>query len=158
MLAGIMFKVVAIALLGAAVAACSSDPGPKQVASTLVGAGAGAATGAAVGGAAGNRVAGAVAGAAIGGMIGSRIGAALDDEDKRRAYVAQVQALDGSSGAPVAWRNPDSGRYGSVVPGTRYQSNGLECRQFTHTIYIDGKPQTVRGTACRNPDGTWQAA
>jgi len=32
----------------------------------------------------------------------------------------------------------------------------MNCRQFTHTIYIDGKPQTARGTACRNPDGTWQ--
>jgi surface antigen len=56
----------------------------------------------------------------------------------------------------VAWRNPDSGRYGSVVPGPAYQSNGMNCRQFTHTIYIDGRPQTARGTACRNPDGTWQ--
>jgi surface antigen len=32
----------------------------------------------------------------------------------------------------------------------------MNCRQFTHTIYIDGRPQTARGTACRNPDGTWQ--
>ena len=43
-------------------------------------------------------------------MLGNRIGAAMDDEDKRRAYAAQVQALEsGPSGAPVAWRNPDSG-------------------------------------------------
>jgi len=91
-------------------------------------------------------------------MIGNRIGAALDDEDKRRAYAAQVQALEGGpSGAPVAWRNPDSGRYGSVVPGPAYQANGANCRQFTHTIYIDGKPQTARGAACRNADGVWEA-
>jgi len=25
------------------------------------------------------------------------------------------------------------------------------------TVYIDGNPQTARGTACRNPDGTWTA-
>ena len=55
-------------------------------------------------------------------MIGNRIGAAMDDEDKRRAYAAQVQALEsGPSGAPVAWRNPDSGRYGSIVPGPAYR-------------------------------------
>jgi surface antigen len=90
-------------------------------------------------------------------MLGNRIGAAMDDEDKRRAYAAQVQALEsGPSGAPVAWRNPDSGRYGSIVPGPAYDQNGVNCRQFTHTIYIDGKPQTARGTACRNPDGSWQ--
>jgi len=24
-----------------------------------------------------------------------------------------------------------------------------------HKVWIDGRPQTMRGTACRNPDGTW---
>jgi surface antigen len=24
-----------------------------------------------------------------------------------------------------------------------------------HKVYIDGQPQAMRGTACRNPDGTW---
>jgi len=156
MIPEITARALAVALLGAAVAGCSSDSGPKELGGTLVGAGAGAAIGNALGGAAGNSVAGTVAGAAIGGMIGNRIGAAMDDEDKRRAYAAQVQALEGGpSGAPVAWRNPDSGRYGSVVPGPAYQSAGVTCRSFTHTIYIDGRPQTARGTACRNPDGSW---
>jgi surface antigen len=151
-------RISAIGLLGAAVAACTTDSGPREVGGTLVGAGTGALLGNAIGGAAGNRVAGTLAGAAIGGRIGNRIGAAMDDEDKRRAYAAQVQALEaGPSGAPVAWRNPDSGRYGSVVPGPAYQQQGAQCRQYTHTIYIDGRPQTARGAACRNPDGTWQA-
>jgi surface antigen len=147
-------RLLAVASIGAALAACASDSGPKEVTGTLVGAGTGAAIGSA---ASDNRVSGAVAGAAIGGMIGNRIGAGLDDEDKRRAYAAQVQALEsGPSGAPIAWRNPDSGRYGSIVPGPAYDSNGMNCRQFTHTIYIDGKPQTARGAACRGADGTWQ--
>jgi surface antigen len=151
-------RIGAVALLGAALAACAGDSGPKEVGGTLVGATAGALAGNAAGAAAGNRELGTVTGAALGGMIGNRIGAAMDDEDKRRAYAAQVQALEsGPSGAPVAWRNPDSGRYGSIVPGPAYQSNGMNCRQFTHTFYIDAKPQTARGTACRNPDGTWQA-
>jgi surface antigen len=149
-------RITTVALLGAALAACSSDSGPREVGGTLVGAGTGALLGNAIGGAAGNRAAGTIAGAAIGGMIGNRIGAAMDDEDKRRAYAAQVQALDGGpSGAPVAWRNPDSGRYGSVVPGPAYQQEGRNCRQYTHTIYIDGRPQTARGAACRQADGTW---
>ncbi len=148
------FRLLAVASIGAALAACASDSGPKEVTGTLVGAGTGAAIGSA---ASGNRVSGAVAGAAIGGMIGNRIGAGLDDEDKRRAYAAQVQALEsGPSGAPIAWRNPDSGRYGSIVPGPAYESNGMNCRQYTHTIYIDGKPQTARGTACKGADGAWQ--
>ncbi len=152
-----MVRVLMIAVIGAALAACAADSGPKEVGGTLVGARAGAVIGKAIGGAPGNRAVGTLAGAAIGGMLGNRIGAAMDDEDKRRAYAAQVQALEsGPSGAPVAWRNPDSGRYGSIVPGPASEQNGMTCRQYTHTIYIDGKPQTARGAACRNPDGSWQ--
>jgi len=136
-------KIFAVALFGGTVAACSSGPSPKEAGGTLVGT-------------AGNGTSGTIAGAAAGGLIGNRIGAGLDDEDKRRAYAAQVQALEsGPSGAPVAWRNPGTGRYGSVVPGTAYQREGMNCRPYTHTIYIDGQPQTARGAACRNPDGAW---
>src|SRR5262249_13752704 len=104
----------------------------------------------------GERLAAGIAGAAIGGLIGNRIGAAMDDEDKRRAYAAQVQALEsGRSGAAVPWRNPDSGRYGSVVPAPAYQSNGLQCRQSTPTLYIHARPEVVaRGRGCRSADGT----
>jgi surface antigen len=148
--------VIVLAAAGLSAAACSSDTGPKEVGGTVVGAAAGGILGNLIGGAAGNRVAGTLAGAALGGFLGNRIGASLDDEDKRRAYAAQMQALEtGPSGAPVAWRNPDSGRYGNVVPGPAYQANGTQCREYTHTVYIDGTPQTQRGTACRNPDGTW---
>ncbi|HEX4409780.1 MAG TPA: RT0821/Lpp0805 family surface protein [Xanthobacteraceae bacterium] len=153
---------VAVIVLGlgltVGVAACSADSGPKEAGGTVGGAVVGGLIGNAVGGSAGNRLAGTVIGAAIGGMVGNRIGASLDDEDRRRAYAAQVQALDsGPSGAPVPWRNPDSGRYGNVVPGPAYQASGATCRSFTETIYVDGTPQIARGAACRNPDGTWTA-
>ena len=149
-------RLIAFMLVGLSMAACSADSGPKEVGGTALGAVTGGLIGNAIGGSAGNRLAGTVIGAAAGGLLGNRIGAAMDDEDKQRAYVAQMQALEtGPSGAPVAWRNPDSGRYGNVVPGPAYQANGATCRQYTHTVYIDGTPQTARGTACRNPDGTW---
>ena len=146
----------AIALAGLSTVACSADSGPKEIGGTAAGAVAGGVIGNAVGGSVGNPFVGTLAGAALGAFLGNRIGAALDDDDKRRAYAAQMQALEaGPSGAPVAWRNPDSGRYGNVVPGPAYQVNGTPCRQYTHTVYIDGKPQIDRGTACRNSDGTW---
>ena len=156
------FKFAAIAVAALSLAACAGSPdgmgpGPKEGTGTLLGAGSGAVLGAAVAGP-GNRVGGAVVGGLLGGLIGNRIGAALDDEDKQRAYAAQMDALDrGQPGAPVSWKNPDSGRYGNIVPGPQYQQSGRNCRAFTHTIYIDGQPQTSRGTACRNPDGTWSA-
>ncbi|MGA2891510.1 MAG: RT0821/Lpp0805 family surface protein [Xanthobacteraceae bacterium] len=148
---------IAAALLAAGVAACSADSGPKEVGGTATGAVAGGLIGNAIGGSTGNRLAGTVMGAAVGGFVGNRIGAALDDEDRRRAYAAQMQALETSpSGVPVAWRNPDSGRYGDVVPGPAYQASGSNCRSYTHTIYTDGTPQSERGAACRNSDGTWR--
>src|SRR5262245_25611877 len=150
-------KVLAVVLIGASLAACAGNPDtPKENTGTFVGGLTGAVIGSQIGGSTRSRVAAAVAGGVIGAMIGNRIGAAMDDEDKQRAYAAQIEALEqGPSGAPVAWRNPDSGRYGSIVPGPAYDSQGLKCRQYTHTIYIDGKPQTARGAACRNPDGSW---
>ena len=149
---------LALLALAATLGGCAGDPysGPKENTGTLLGAVAGAAIGSQIGGSTGSRIAAGVAGAAIGGLLGNRIGAAMDDDDRARAYAAQMEALEsGPSGAPVAWRNPDSGRYGSVVPSAAYESNGMNCRPYTHTIYIDGRPQTSRGIACRNPDGTW---
>ncbi|MFI4971512.1 MAG: RT0821/Lpp0805 family surface protein, partial [Hyphomicrobiales bacterium] len=157
-------KLAAITVIGLTLAACAGSTdglgtGQKDNTGTLLGAGTGALLGAAVaGGGTGNRLAGAAVGGLLGGLIGNRIGAGLDDEDKQRAYAAQMDALErGPSGAPVSWKNPDSGRYGTVVPGPAYQDAGRNCRSFTHTIYIDGRPQTARGTACRNPDGNWIA-
>lgn len=153
-------KYAALAAIGLSLAACAGTPdgpGPRENSGTLLGAGGGALLGAAVaGGGTGNRLAGAAIGGVLGAMIGNRIGASLDEQDKRLAYEAQMNALESNqSGAPVSWRNPDSGRYGTIVPGPAYVDAGHNCRSFTHTIYIDGRPQTARGTACRNPDGTW---
>ncbi len=155
-------RLSAAALVATSLAACSATPetgqGAKENTGTLVGALTGGLIGSQFGGGTGEHIAAGLAGAAIGGLIGNRIGASMDDEDKRRAYAAQVQALEnGRSGAPIAWKNPDSGRYGTIVPGPAYQSNGLQCRPYTHTIYIDGRPQVARGSACRNADGTWTA-
>jgi surface antigen len=153
-------RLVVIAAIGLSLAGCAGNPengtGPKENTGTLLGALGGAAIGSQFGGGAGGHVAGALIGAGVGALIGNRIGASLDDEDKRRAYAAEMEALErGPSGAPVGWRNPDSGRYGSVIPGPAYSDNGRNCRAYTETIYIDGRPQTARGTACRNPDGSW---
>ena len=105
-----LVRLSAAALVAMSLAACSGTPetgqGPKENTGTLVGAVAGGLIGSQFGGGTGERIAAGIAGAAIGGLIGNRIGAAMDDEDKQRAYVAQMQALEsGKSGAAVAWRN-----------------------------------------------------
>ncbi len=48
--------------------------------------------------------------------------------------------------------------YGTVEPGNPYQTESGICRDYTHTINIDGRKETARGIACRNPDGSWRNA
>jgi surface antigen len=154
---GLAIATLCAALLGG----CAGDPytgtGPRENTGTLMGALAGGLAGAAIGGRGAAAVGGAMAGAAIGGLLGNRIGAAMDAEDQRRAYAAQMAALEGGpSGRPVEWRNPDSGRYGVVIPEAAYEYRGETCRHYTHRVYINGRPEVARGVACRHPDGMWE--
>lgn len=148
-----------IAVLGAAALALAgcSGPGnaPKQDQGLVAGAVAGGVLGSQMGRGKGS-VVGAVLGAVVGGVVGSEIGRSLDERDRHLAMQAERDAFErGVSNQPVRWRNPDNGRYGEVIPGPAYQRGPQPCREFTHTVYIDGRPQAMRGTACRNPDGTW---
>lgn len=96
--------------------------------------------------------------AALGGLIGPKLGSALDDTDRRLAYQAQMDALElGAPGAPIAWRNPSSGRHGNIVAGPAYELKGATCRGYSHTVTIGGQLETVRKTACRNGAGKWAA-
>jgi surface antigen len=91
-------------------------------------------------------------------LIGTKIGAALNDDDRRLAYEAQIKALEsGSPGAPMPWRNPASGRYGNIVPGPAYDRKGAQCRGYSHSVTINGQLEIARGTACRSTDGVWSA-
>ena len=82
--------------------------------------------------------------------------ATLDPRDRNAAGAAHLRALQFSEpGAPVPWRNAETGHHGTIVPGPAYQSNGQTCREFSHTVYVDERPHTARGSSCRNQDGTW---
>jgi surface antigen len=127
----------------------------KQDAGTAVGAITGAIIGNQFGKGSGKVVA-TFAGAVIGGIVGSSIGKDLDDRDRMLARQAEYDAWEsGSPGKAVRWHNPDNGRYGEIVAEGYYTRGGSRCRNFVHTVWIDGRRQQMRGTACRNPDGTW---
>jgi surface antigen len=143
---------VAMALLASfSLAGCSS----KEDTGTL--------TGAVVGGVIGNqfgkgrgKIAATFAGAVIGGIVGNSIGRDLDARDRELAREAEYDAWErGTPGRPVRWRNPDNGRYGEIVPEAYYDRSGSRCRDFVHYVWIEGRKREMRGTACRNPDGTW---
>ena len=148
--------VIAAVLMPVLLLGCEQGGISKSGAGTVVGAVAGGVVGNQFGKGSGKVLATAV-GAVVGGIVGHEIGRSLDEADRRAAMEAEYRALEhGQSGNQVPWRNPDSGHYGMVVPEEPYKVGSQNCRKYAHTIYVDGQPQTMRGTACRNPDGTWR--
>lgn len=105
---------------------------------------------------AGPRVGAAIVEAMAGGLVGGAIGADLDSRDRRRALEAEYRALEYTpAGQGVAWGKPGSSRHGEVVAGSPYRVGSQDCRQYTHTIHVERRARTARGTACRNADGSW---
>ena len=83
------------------------------------------------------------------------LGQYLEERDTQRAAQAEQQAV--AQNQAVTWTNPDTGYRGEVVPVDTYQTaEGNLCREYQHTVYIDGRAETATGTACRQPDGTWR--
>ncbi len=142
---GLLFMALAFTVL----TGCAT----KEESGTLIGASTGALIGSTMGRGPG-RVAGMVGGAIVGGFIGNRIGKAMDDEDRRRAYEAQMAAFE--RGERAEWRNPNNGRYGYVEPRPIYYYHEMRCREFSQTVFINGHPETMVGRACRSPDGVWR--
>lgn len=97
------------------------------------------------------------AGVLLGGLLGSEIGSSLDNADKAYAQQANTRALSAPVGENISWNNPQSGNYGSITP-TRdgYSSGGRYCREYQQTIVVGGKSQNGYGTACQQPDGSWE--
>ena len=149
-------RILATVALPLMLVGCGPD-GPNRSDSGLaVGAVAGGILGSTVGKGRG-RVAATVIGAVIGGIVGSEIGRNLDARSRRLAQRAEYDAFEqGRSNTVTRWRNPDNGRYGEVVPSKPYRRANRDCRDYTHTVFIDGRRETMRGTACRNNDGTWR--
>ncbi|MBU2533714.1 MAG: glycine zipper 2TM domain-containing protein [Alphaproteobacteria bacterium] len=152
------FKILTVVVAIASMLAACGPGGPTREETGLgIGALAGGLIGNSVG-RGGGRVAATVVGAVIGGIVGSEIGRSMDRRDRMLAEEAEYDALErGGSGRARVWRNEDSGHYGEIVPSRPYRRGDFHCRDYEHTVYISGRPETMRGTACRNPDGTWRA-
>ena len=90
-----------------------------------------------------------------GGLIGGAIGSNLRESDRREALQAEYRALEYTpAGKPVEWQG-GGGATGSVTAAQPYRVGSQDCRQYTHAVSNGGRNQTARGTACRNPDGSW---
>ena len=121
----------------------------------------GTAAGAALGGYAGSligkdegRLAATAGGALLGAWLGSEPGKSLDRADRLAQPQATQTALErNTTGTPTTWKNLDTGHTGTVTPVKTFESAGRPCREFTQTVTIDGKKETVTGCACRDEQG-----
>ena len=150
-------RATVIVLLAAALTACQTAGGPKQTGGTLLGAGLGALAGSQIGSGRGQLAAVAI-GTLGGALLGNSVGRSLDRADRLHAARAERAAHTAPIGQPVVWRNPDSGNQGSITPVRegRDTATGAYCREYQQTVTVNGESQQAYGTACRQPDGSWQ--
>lgn len=148
---------VATALSAALFLGACQQGSEKQTVGTLAGAALGGWAGSQIGGGTG-QLAATAAGVLLGGLLGGEIGRSMDELDRLKAQQATQASLErGKVGETTTWTNPDSGHSGTVTPTRTYQAtDGRYCREFQQTVQIGGKTEQAYGTACRQPDGTWQ--
>lgn len=82
------------------------------------------------------------------GVLGGAIGESLDEKDRAAAIAAQQDAV--SSGERKSWRGAH-GAYGFIAPGPEAGA----CRDYTHKVFINGRPQEAKGQACLE-NGEWR--
>ena len=81
----------------------------------------------------------------------------FDDVDQAFMSEHFAKAMDNTMiGQSATWTNPSGGSLVRVSPTRTFQQeNSTYCRDFIQSIG-DKDAATVRGTACRQSDGTWQ--
>ncbi len=127
----------------------------------MVGSNAGTLLGAVAGGLAGSTIGdgrGQVAATLGGVLIGAAIGSSLSGPQSYADHGCVVQTFERApTGQAVVWDNPDIGARYSLTPTRTWEAEeGRYCREYNSVAEIGGRTQSVYGTACRQPDGSWE--
>jgi len=126
--------------------------GGRELIGTLVGGALGGVMGSTIGKGSG-RTAAIVGGTVLGVLVGNNVGRSMDALD--RSYVDHALETVPNRDS-LAWQNPDTRAAYEVTPLATYQDSGRYCREYTATATIAGDRQQIYGTACRQPDGSWE--
>jgi len=90
------------------------------------------------------------------GLVGSAFASPLAERDRLKALEAEYKALEYTpAGQPVAWKGESGEPSGEVVASQPYRVGSQDCRQYAHKVVSAGQSRSMRGTACRNKDGSW---
>ncbi len=125
----------------------------RDLIGTLIGAAAGGFAGAQIGDGRG-QLAATAAGTLLGAVLGRSVGQSMDRVDA--ACFGQVLE-HAPPGRMVSWQNNAGASY-QLTPMRDYQlESGRYCREYQTLVLIGGRTQDAYGTACRAPDGSWEA-
>ncbi len=130
---------------------CASQYGPNEQAGMIIGGALGGVLGSEIGGGHG-RTAAIIVGTLAGTAVGGAVGRSMDETDRMKTALALENVR---TGVTSTWRNPDTAAEYAVTPTRTLETTAGPCRDFTMQAVIGGETQTVYGTACREPDGTW---
>lgn len=91
-----------------------------------------------------------------GGLVSRAAFQNMPRADRLAALESEYRALEYTApGDLVTWKG--RGAAGQVIPSQPYRVGSQDCRQYTHTVVASARaPETIRGTACRNADGSWE--
>jgi hypothetical protein len=79
----------------------------------------------------------------------------LNESQQRAHENAQIRATSAPIGERIIWHdNRASGAVTATREGT--STSGRYCREFQHEIDVGGQREQAYGTACRQPDGSWE--
>lgn len=124
------------------------EPAYDNLLPTVLGGVAGGLAGSGIGSGSG-RDAAIIAGALIGGLAGNYYTVA-----DRRCAVQVFETAD--IGTPVSWQNPEADYAYTVTPVRDYRREGRYCREYNATARIGSRTRETYGTACMQPDGSWE--
>ena len=124
----------------------------REVIGQVLGGGLGAAVGSQIGSGSGRLVA-VAAGTIVGVLVGGEVGRAMDRQDALCVDQALETAADGST---IRWNSGRTETYSATPTQTTQAGDGRYCREYRAQSSVDGREQTVFGSACRDEDGAWR--
>ncbi|MCE2927285.1 MAG: hypothetical protein LW823_06575 [Rickettsiales bacterium] len=110
-------------------------------------------------------------GGAAGGIVGKQIGkgngntaaiitgAVLGSAVGSGAYQQHCEEESFASlpvGTPVRWEDSADDGYYQLTPMRDYRRQGRYCREYQARATVGGRTQDTYGTACLEPDGSWE--
>ncbi len=95
-----------------------------------------------------------IGGVLTGLFVGGAIGRNMDQLDQACAGQVLEHVPDRQS---IVWQGQDPNNAYWVTPTRSYEAgNGRYCREYTSDAVVAGRKQQTYGTACRQPDGSWE--